>query len=210
MAYTAHIDTDTASRHYYKTLYDLTRRIFKYQYVNNDYHTKEKLNSIYGVKIFNTKENKIMTNFQWISSNEERVKEFMKDADKLSIPNFYDKYGIPNIYASSVSDVFKWLLMERVPLKTECYDLYKLIKFVSNPALFSSEETTDILFYIVKLDNFRYHKGYGEYSVAVKKDNAIDIIFNGKLRANRKSLVTERLKLLSVINLDLNDTARSV
>ena len=160
--------------------------------------------------MFNTKENKTMTNFQWIASNEERIKEFIKDADGPLYRTFYKKYGIEDKYGSTVSDVFDWLLKEEYLPKTECYDLYKLIKFVSNPSLFSTEETTDILFYIVKLDNFRYNKGYGEYSVAVKKDNVIDIIFNGKLRANRKSLVTEKLNALPVIKLDLNDAARSV
>ncbi len=184
---------------YYNYLFDLTQRIFK-----------QNLNSIYGRKIFNKKENKTMTNFQWIASNEERTKEFIKDADNQYFRDFYSKYGIEDKHKCTVSDVFDWLLKEKTPPKTECYDLYKLIKFVSNPALFSTDETTDILFYIVKLDNFRYHKGYGEYSVAVKKDNAIDIIFNGKLRANRKSLVTEKLKDLPVIKLDLNDAARSV
>lgn len=191
----------------YNSLYDLTQRVYNWK--NADY-IKQKLNSIYGRKIFNKKENKTMTNFQWIASSEERAKEFITDADNQYFRDFYNKYGIEDKHKCTVSDVFDWLLKERVPPKTECYDLYKLIKFVSNPALFSSDETTDILFYIVKLDNFRYHKGYGEYSVAVKKDNAIDIIFNGKLRANRKSLVTEKLKDLPVIKLDLNDAARSV
>ncbi len=205
--YGMYIDTDTVSRHYYKSLYDLTRRIFKYQYDNNDYHIKQKLNSIYGRKIFNTKENKTMTNFQWLISNEERKKEFIKDANCAHWTDFYAKYGIEVKNNSAIADVFEWLFKEKTPPKTECYDLYKLIKFVSNPALFSTDETTDTLFYIVKLDNFRYHKGYGEYSVAVKKDNAIDIIFNGKLRANRKSLVTEKLKDLPVIKLDLTQAS---
>ena len=189
---------------YYNSLYDLSQSIYNWK--NADY-IKQKLNSIYGRKIFNKKENETMTNFQWLSSNEERVKEFINDADKLSMRDFYAKYGITDKYDSSISDTFEWLLKEKTLPKTECYDLYKLIKFVSNPALFSSEETTFILFNIVKLDNFRYHKGYGEFSVAVKRDNAIDVIFNSNLRANRKSLVTERLNALPVLKLDLTQAS---
>ena len=148
-----------------------------------------------------------MTNFQWISSNKERYDEFIDDYTQLPLRNFYKKYGITDVSDAIIVDVLNWLKEERVPPKTECYDLYKLIKFVSNPALFASDETTFILFNIVKLDNFRYHKGYGKYSVAVKKDNAIDVIFNSNLRANRKSLVTERLNALPVIKLDLTQAS---
>lgn len=205
--YGTYVDTDNVSRHYYKLLSDLTRRIYNWKYDSNDYHIKEKLKSLYGAKIFNTKENKTMTNFQWISSNKERYNEFIDDYKRLSLRNFYKKYGIVGVSDTILFDVLNWLKEERVPPKTECYDFYKLVKFVSNPALFSLDETIDILYNIGKLDNYRYHKGYGEYSVAVKKDNAIDVIFNSKLRVNRKSLVTERLNALPVLNLDLTQAS---
>ena len=202
--YGTYIDTDTVTKHYYEILNGLIRRMYNWKYDINDYHIKEKLNSIYGRKIFNTKENKTMTNFQWITGNDTRKEEFLNDIKSISYTEYYRKYGIKRKHQTVSADIFEWFISEYKPPKTVCVDVYKVIKFISNPALFNIEETQNISADLYTLDRYLYQKDIENDSLAIIASNIYEIIMDNT-REIRRSLVEKEWNKVSKIDLDLSE-----
>ena len=169
---------------------------------------KTALNSIYGKSVTYKKENKTMTNFQWITGNDTRKEEFLNDIKGISFTECYSKYGIKPKYATISADVFEWLLSEYKPPKTECIDLYKLIKFANNPALFNLDESAKITSELYKLDRYLYCKDVENDSYVVKRSNAFDVIISNT-RQTRKSLIETEFDKLPKSTFNLSEQSYS-
>ena len=197
--YGSYIDTDNWITHKYFSDYlnALCCRIFKTE-----------LNSLYGKSITYEKENKTMTNYQHLTSNENTLNEFKRDILKGDFIGLYKKYGIKQSNQLISADIFDWLIEDYIPPKTECIDLYKLIKFANNPALFNLDESAKITSELYKLDRYLYCKDVENDSYVVKRSNAFDVIISNT-RQTRKSLIETEFDKLPKSTFNLSEQTYS-